>query len=209
MNRKVSPTLKNALKNAAVLTVVAVSAALLLALANAFMKVEYVPSIDKKTVAVLNGLEPTGVSDEVALVEEYFGFALSPEAVAAWNKKNISGARQKVVAVYKAAEGENKDSGTVFVETETTGYNGKIVLIIAVKADGTLLGMSVRSIPSAEFYSKNIDAVNDFIENKKTVTVAELKPVIYTGASARVTTSAFVDAIALAVKISGEVNADG
>ncbi|MCL2797134.1 MAG: hypothetical protein FWD58_03665 [Firmicutes bacterium] len=202
-----SPTLKNALKNAAVLTIVAVSAALLLALANVFLKVEYVPTIDKKTVAILNALEPTGADDETALAEGYFDFALSPDAVAAWNKKNIVGSRQKVIAVFKAAAGENKDGGTVFVEAEATGYNGKIALITAVNADGTLLGIGVRSIPSAEFYSKNIEAINGHIRSKKAVTTAELKPLVYTGASARVTTTAFVDAIMLSVKISGEVSA--
>jgi len=203
-----SPTVKNSLKSAAVLTAVAVAAALLLALANAFLKVEYIPELNQKTVSVLNGLVSSGGEGDVdaatALSEGHFDFAWTAEEVAAWNQKNASGTR-KVTAVYKAVKGKGAGQGIVFVETETAGYVAKAVLITAIKTDGTLVGMGVLSIPEAEYYSGDIEGINRFIAGKKAVSVAELKPYVYTAASARVTTTAFTNAISLASKICGEV----
>jgi len=204
-----SPIAKNTLKSMLVLATVAVFAVLALALANAFFP-KYTPKLDEATVKILNEMVPTGEDDAVKLLEDgYYEFAIEFDDLAKWNRLSGSAARGYVLAVYKLTKGEN--AGVLFVETETPGYGGSLVkLVTAISPDGTLHTMYVRDMPPVNnYYSGDIDGINDLVAGKTQITVGELKPIvtlpIFSGAT--FTTNAFVNAVNLSAAVLEEVAA--
>ena len=119
----------------AVLVVIALVCTFLLAVAN---KAFYVaPSLDSRTIRILNDLAPTGLNDDEAETEKCFIMLSDSDLAAAGgfkisNEKN--GASNALKAVYYEAKGDGK--GTIFMETTGQGYNPLTLVSAFVFEDG-------------------------------------------------------------------------
>ena len=198
-----SSTIKNALKNAVVLAVAAAISVLILAVVNAMIP-EYVPTLDAATVSILNEIAPTDVPDETALAEEYFGFAMTGDALKEWNKQNGTATR-KVIAAYKVVKGEA--TGTVIVQTETTGWaSSPLKMYTAINQYGRFIKIYVVDMSETFYVASDLAAINQVIAEKS---VGDLTVDTFKGAMANSgatkTSTAFLDAVKLTAGIFGEV----
>lgn len=133
-------TVKNSLKAALVLGCISAVCVLILVLCNAFFPA-YVPVLDIATARHINGILPTGKSDQDALDSGAIVMLTETDINADYAAFNKAHKEANVLAVYAVVEG-NKGYA---VEVSAQGRDGEIIIITAFSKDRAIVGTAVKS----------------------------------------------------------------
>ncbi len=134
--------LVNALKAMAVLVTITAVCVALLTVCNMFFPT-YEPVLDAKTASLINGICPTGQTDEAAFADGYIVILSETDIGVELNKFNKDNKTRKGVAlaVYKQVKGDNV--GAYIIESRASGRDGNVVILTAYVGD-KIVGATVK-----------------------------------------------------------------
>ncbi len=172
-------TVKNSLKAALVLIVIAVVAVTALMLANAFFP-KYQPKLDLAKVTQLQTVAAAGVEDQAALDGGYYRI-FSSEAktdefdIVKFNKDyKGSNDNNKVLAVYSVEKGDN--AGQFITETKTTGFGTQIQIILtSFDAAGKILKVNVIEFTNGDYYAGEYANLSAKLGGKDSIELSDVK----------------------------------
>lgn len=185
----------NAVKNAAILVIITLVAALLLAFVYEITKDPIAAQKAKKKTevyaAVYPGLADTVISEELQAKAEAFA-----------GEGNFGTAEVRVDETILAKDASGAVVGLLMTVTTPEGYGGDITLACGVTADGTLTGISFLTLAETPGLGMNAqeDGFRGQFENKKTDSFALMK-----GGAAVLEGNEPIDVISNATKTSKAV----
>lgn len=195
-------TMKNTLRSVLVMTVIAVVAVTLLALANAFFP-EYQAKLDKKTAGFISKLLDLGVSEDEALNGGYIEMeTLDADKLAAFNGTAGVDKNNKVLAVYVLKKGDK--AGYRVVESQAKGYNDPAIVLLTSftterKIDSTIVKAQNENPPQNSIFDPDkFAAFTVYIKGKTAVSVDEIRT--ETGATSAFSSNGLANAVNIAAK---------